>query len=153
LLVSAFLRCGGVVAWLLFSGEGAVVLSVTLGGHGIVGMLSRATRLGTFLGSLSGWLSEGWEKIRFLLDLGLGAIWERTSACRLGGSHSPVRKGVRYFFLLFKCCLSHDTLIDLPVGVLFAERRGREQRLGRVDSVGHWRCSVVSKESLIRCKV
>lgn len=91
LLVSAFLRSGGVVAWLISGGKRAVVLSVTLGGHGIVGVLPRAARLGTFLGSLSGWLTEGWEELRFLLDLGLGAIWECTSAGRLGRPHSPVR--------------------------------------------------------------
>ena len=53
LLVSAFLRSGLVIAGLVSNGKWAVVLSITLGGHGIVLVLSRVTRLRTVLGLLA----------------------------------------------------------------------------------------------------
>jgi hypothetical protein len=66
LLVSAFLRSGWVVAGLVSGGKWAIVLSITVGGHGVILVLSRVASLNTFLGLLAGRLShwEGGEELR-----------------------------------------------------------------------------------------
>jgi hypothetical protein len=63
-----------VVAGLFSSGKWAVVLSIAVGGHGVIFVLSRIARLDTFLGSLAGWFSdrEAWEELRIILSLVLG---------------------------------------------------------------------------------
>jgi hypothetical protein len=86
------LRGGLVVAGLVSNGKWTVVLSITLGGHGVVLVLSRVARLGTILGLLMRWLSrrEGWEKLRFALDLGLGRGWQSSTTGLLRGPDGPV---------------------------------------------------------------
>jgi hypothetical protein len=73
-LVSAFLCSRGVIARLLAVGEGAVILSITVGGIGIIWVVARIPQLRVLLRPLPRGLSrrEGWEELLFLLDLGLG---------------------------------------------------------------------------------
>lgn len=61
------------VARLVSSGKWAVVLSIAVGGQGVVAVLSRVASLGTVLGPLAGWFShgQGREEFRLCLDLGL----------------------------------------------------------------------------------
>jgi hypothetical protein len=47
-----------VVAGLVSIGEWTVVLSIIVGGKGIVVVLSRVASFGSILGSLAGWLSH-----------------------------------------------------------------------------------------------
>lgn len=89
ILVSALLRGGRVVAGLVSVGVGAVVLSIILGGQGIVVVLPWVTGLSTFLGSLTDWLSRGQWREEFLgLNLGLGAR-QSSSASWLGWPDCP----------------------------------------------------------------
>lgn len=59
------------VAGFLSGGKWAVILSIAVGGHGIILVLSRVASLDTFLGSLAGWLShwQGWEEIGISFSL------------------------------------------------------------------------------------
>lgn len=87
LLVSAFLRGGRVIAGLLSSGERAVILSIAVGGQGIVVVLSRVASLDTILGLLTSWLSHGKRRkqLRLGLYLGLGC----GQCCPAGGFGWP----------------------------------------------------------------
>jgi hypothetical protein len=63
-----------VIARLLSVGEGAVILSITVGGVRIIWVVARVPQLRVLLGPLPRGFSsrEGWEEFLFLLDLGLG---------------------------------------------------------------------------------
>jgi hypothetical protein len=145
LLVSAFLRGGLVVAGLVSNGKWTVVLSITLGGHGVVLVLSRVTRLGTILGFLVRWLSrrEGREELGFTLDLGLGRGWQSSTTGLLGGSDGPVSWGSDRQF-------SQVSELGLPVRVLVTQGSAGEHRIRWVNAVvAHWRVGEVSEECVI----
>lgn len=111
MLVSAFLRSGRVVAWLLSVGKWAVVFSVTLGGHRVIRMLSRVTRLTTILGSLSGGLLDGQRrgKLGLRFHLGLGSIRKCTSTSGLRWANSPARGRGGSVEILF-CCIARGIM-------------------------------------------
>lgn len=126
-VVSAFLRGGLVVAGIISNSKWAVVLSITLGGHGVVMVLSRVTRLGTVLGLLSRCLShrERREELGFGLDLGLGRGWQSTSTGLLRRPDGPVR-------------------------VFVTQRSAGEQRIRWVYPVtAHWRVGEIPEECVI----
>lgn len=62
------------VARLLSVGKGAVVLSITVGGQGVVRVIPGVPEIRALLGFLAERFldGQGWEKFRILLDLGLG---------------------------------------------------------------------------------
>jgi hypothetical protein len=73
LLVGAFLRGGWVATRLFSGGEGTVILSIAVGGHGVVVVLPRVASLDTFLGALANLVSHGERLEELWLDLGLGS--------------------------------------------------------------------------------
>lgn len=145
LLVSAFLSSGLVVAGIVSNGKWAVVLSITLRGHGVVVVLSRVARLGTVLGLLSRWLSrrESWEEVRFGLDLGLRRGWQSSPTGLLGRPNGPA-------FWRSDEPASSVGNCNLPVGVLVTQRGAGEHRISWVDPMAaHWRVGEVSEECVI----